>query len=58
MVRQRLAPTARDERQLWLGIFLDAMDTSSIMTRVKAVLTEKVGQVGSHLLLMNRPGIP
>ncbi len=58
VARQRFAPAAGDERQLWLGIFLGAMETSSITAGVKAVLTEKVGKAGSHLLLMTRPGIP
>jgi len=57
-VRQRLAPTAGDERQLWLGMALGAADPSSQVTAVKAILATKVGQVGSHLLLMNGPAIP
>lgn len=52
VMQQRLALTGGDERRLWLGIFLGAMDTSSIMTVVKTALMEKVGQVGSHLLLL------
>ena len=57
-VRQRLAPTAGDERQLWLGMALGAADPSSQVTAVKAILATKVGQVGPHLLLMNGPAIP
>ena len=57
-MRQRLAPTAGDERQLWLGIALGASDTSSLVTAVIAVLATKVGQAGTHLLLMNGPAIP
>ena len=58
MVRQRLAPTAGDERQLWLGMALGASDPSSLVTAVKAIVATKVGQVGPHLLLMNGPAIP
>ncbi len=57
-VRQRLAPTAGDERQLWLGMALGAADLSSQVTAVRAILATKVGQVGPHLLLMNGPAIP
>jgi Tetratricopeptide repeat len=57
-VRQRLAPTVGDERQLWLGMALGAADLSSQVTAVRAILATKVGQVGPHLLLMNRPAIP
>jgi hypothetical protein len=57
-VRQRLAPTAGDERQLWLGMALGTADPSSQVTAVKAILARKVGQVGPHLLLMNGPAIP
>jgi hypothetical protein len=58
MVRQRLAPTAGDERQLWLGMTLGASDPSSLVTAVGATLATKVGQAGTHLLLMNGPAIP
>lgn len=58
MVQQRLAPTAGDERQLWLGMTLGASDPSSLVTAVRAILETKVGQVGTHLLLMNGPAIP
>ena len=57
-VRQQLALTAGDERQLWLGMALGAADPSSQLTAVKAILATKVGQVGPHLLLMNGPAIP
>ena len=57
-VRQRLAPTAGDERQLWLGMALGASDTSSLATAVRATVAKKVGQTGTHLLLMNGPAIP
>jgi len=57
-VRQRLAPTAGDERQLWLGMALGAADLSSQVTAVRATLATKVRQVGPHLLLMNGPAIP
>jgi hypothetical protein len=57
-VRQRLAPTAGDERQLWLGLALSAEDPSSLVTAVKATLATKIGQVGAHLLLMNGAAIP
>jgi hypothetical protein len=57
-VRQRLAPTAGDERQLWLGIALGASDLSSLITAVRATVETKVGQGGTHLLLMNGPAIP
>ena len=57
-VQQRLAPMPRDERQLWLGITLGAVDPSSLVTAVSAILATKVGQVGSHLLLMNGQAIP
>jgi len=57
-VRQRLAPTAGDERQLWLGIALSAADLSSQVTAVRATLAKKVRQVGPHLLLMNGLAIP
>ncbi|HEY6289814.1 MAG TPA: hypothetical protein VIW48_10230, partial [Nitrospiraceae bacterium] len=57
-VRQRLAPTAGDERQLWLGMALGAADQSSLVTAVRAIQAMKVGQVGPHLLLMKGPAIP
>ena len=57
-VRQRLAPTAEDERQLWLGMAIGASDLSSLVTAVRATVATKVGQVGPHLLLMNGPAIP
>jgi hypothetical protein len=57
-VRQRLAPTAGDERQLWLGVALRASDPASLVTAVKAIVATKVGQAGTHLLLMNGPAIP
>ena len=57
-VRPRLAPTAGDERKLWLGMALGAADLSSQVTAVRAILATKVGQVGPHLLLMNGPAIP
>ncbi|MCI0427070.1 MAG: tetratricopeptide repeat protein [Nitrospiraceae bacterium] len=57
-VRQRLAPTAGDERQLWLGMALGVSDPSTLVTTVRAILATKVGQAGPHLLLMNRPAIP
>ena len=57
-VRQRLAPTAVDEQQLWLGMALNAADPASLVTAVRAILATKVGQAGPHLLLMNGPAIP
>ena len=57
-VRQRLAPTAGDERRLWLGLALGSSDLSSLVTAVRATLATKVGQAGTHLLLMNGPAIP
>ncbi len=57
-MQQRLAPAARDERQLWLGVALVASDPSSLVTAVRAILATKVGQAGTHLLLMNGPSIP
>jgi len=57
-VRQRLTTTAGDERKLWLGLALSAEDPSSLVTAVKAALATKVGQVGTHLLLIKRPAIP
>jgi hypothetical protein len=57
-VQQRLAPMPGDERQLWLGMTLDAADPSSLVTAVSAILATKVGQVGPHLLLMNGQAIP
>ena len=57
-VRQRLAPTAGDERQLWLGMALGVSDQSSLVTAVRVALATKVGQAGTHLLLMNGPAIP
>jgi hypothetical protein len=57
-VQQRLAPTARDERQLWLSIALDVSNPSSLAKAMKAILATKVGRTGTHLLLMNRPAIP
>mgnify|MGYP001503144338 CR=1 FL=1 len=60
MVRQRLAPTTGDERQLWLGMVLSlgASDPSSLVIAVRATLATKGGQAGTHLLLMNGPAIP
>ena len=57
-VRQRLAPTAGDERQLWLGMALGASDQSSLIAAVGAALSTTVGQAGTQLLLMNGPVIP
>ena len=57
-VRQRLAPTAGDERQLWLGMALGASDQSLLITAVRATIATKVGQAGTHLLLINGPAIP
>jgi hypothetical protein len=57
-VQQRLALTARDERQLWLGVPLGVPDPSSLVTTVKAILATKIGQAGAHLVLINRPAIP
>jgi uncharacterized lipoprotein YddW (UPF0748 family) len=57
-VRQRLAPLVRYERQLWLGMALGALDLSSLVTTVRAALATKVGQAGTHLLLMNGAAIP
>jgi len=57
-VQQRLAFTARDERQLWLGVPLGVPDPSSLVTTVKDILATKLGQAGAHLLLINRPSIP
>ena len=57
-VRQRLAPTAGDERQLWMGMTLGASDPSTLVTAVRALLATKAGQAGPHLLLMNGPAIP
>jgi hypothetical protein len=58
IVQQRLAPTTRDERQLWLGVALHASDPSSLVTTVRDVLATKVGRTGMHLFLINRPPIP
>jgi hypothetical protein len=58
MVRQRLTPIVRDERQLWLGVALGAPDPSSLVTTVRAALATKVGQTGTHLLLMKGSAIP
>jgi len=57
-VRQRLAPTVEDERRLWLGMTLGTSDTSSLVTAVRAIVAKKVGQTGTHLMLMNGPAIP
>ena len=57
-VQQRLAPTGRDGRQLWLGVALGAPDPSSLVTSVRAILATKIGQSGTPLLLMNGPSIP
>jgi hypothetical protein len=57
-MQQRLAPTARDERQLWLGVTLGAPDPSSLVTAVNAILATNIGRIGTHVLLMNRPPIP
>ena len=57
-VRQRLAPTAGDERRLWLGMALGAFDQSSLITAVRAALSTKVGQAGTHLLLINGLALP
>jgi hypothetical protein len=57
-LRQRLASTAGDERKLWLGVALGALDRSSLATAVRAALSTQVGQAGVHLLLMNGSAIP
>ncbi len=57
-VQQRLALTARDESRTWLGVALDAPDTGSLATRVKAILATKIGTMGTHLLLTNHSRVP
>ena len=57
-VRQRLALTSGDERQLWLGIALGASDPASLVSAVQASIAATVGQAGPHLLLMSGPPIP
>jgi hypothetical protein len=57
-VRQRLAPIGTNERQLWLVMPLGTSDPSSLVTAVRATLATKVGQDGTHLLLMSGPAIP
>lgn len=57
-VRQRLALTSGDERQLWLGMALGASDTASLVAAVQASIAATVGQAGPHVLLMNGPSIP
>jgi len=57
-IRQRLASTAGDERQLWLSMALGAPDPSSLVMAVRAILATKDEQTGTHLLLMNRPTLP
>ena len=57
-VRQRLTPRAGDERQLWLGMALGALDRSSLVTAVRAALSTTVGQARTHLVLINGPAIP
>jgi hypothetical protein len=58
IVRQRLARTPGDERQLWLGLALHASDPSSLITAIRSTVATKVGQGGTHLLLMNGAAIP
>ncbi|OAI47484.1 hypothetical protein AYO43_04320 [Nitrospira sp. SCGC AG-212-E16] len=58
MIQQRLAPTVRDARQLWLGVALGAPNPSSLVTAVKAILAMNIGRTGTHVLMMNRPPIP
>jgi hypothetical protein len=58
IVRQRLAETPGDERQLWLGLALNAWDPSSLITAIRSTVATKVGQGGTHLLLMNGAAIP
>ena len=57
-VRQRLALTSGDERQLWMGMVLGASDPASLAAAVQASIAATVGRAGPHLLLMNRPAIP
>ena len=57
-MRQRLAPTAEDERQLWFSMALGASDQSSLITAVRVALSTQVGQAGTHLLLTNGSAIP
>jgi hypothetical protein len=57
-VRQRLALTFGDERQLWMGMALGASDPASLVAAVQASIAATVGQAGPHLLLMNGPAIP
>jgi hypothetical protein len=58
IVRQRLAPTSGDERQLWLGMSLYASDLSSLVTAVRAALVTESGRAAPHLVLMNGQAIP
>lgn len=57
-VRQRLAPTVREERQLWMGMALNASDPASLAAAVRDAIATQVGQAGPHLLLMSGPAIP
>jgi len=57
-VRQRLAPTPGNERQLWLGLAISAGDPLSLVMAVRAALATNIWPVGAHLLLMNGPVIP
>ena len=59
-VQQRLTPTVRDESRIWLGVALDAPDTASLATSVRAILPTKIGTMGTgtHLLLTNRSAVP
>lgn len=57
-VRQRLAPTARDERQLWMGMALSVSDPASLVAAVRAAIASQVGPPGPHVLLMSGSAIP
>ena len=57
-VRQRLALTSGDERQLWMGMALSASNPASLVAAVQASIAATVGQAGPHLLLMSGPPIP
>lgn len=57
-MRRRLAPTAGDERQLWLGMALGASDQSSLISAVRMALSTQGGQAGTHLLLTKGAAIP
>jgi len=57
-MRLRLVQAEREVRQLWLGVAVTLSDPSTLIASVNAAMATKVGQAGTHLVLISGPAIP